>query len=432
MNVAAGNDVVLNINKVKTVEPDSSPLTQAFGIIRKEFPLITGQVRLPSQGLVVISGISGSGKTSLLRATSLHFFGNENNILKVNIEQFNQDLLLKDYFTDIPWLARIGLGDIVTLLTPVKFLSDGQKYRLGLSMALKTSQEVLLIDEFCNQLDEISTVGILNLVKKLATDKLVVVSTSRPFGIEYVQPDAVYRIRNGKIENVKVDRQDLLADIAWRKGTKQDWEYFAQWHYRSGSPGIFNRALVFTYREHDVGMVIGGQPYLNISVRNRIFPHYKNNGVLVNKEIYQIHRIVISPEFRGLGLSKYMMDVVQRECYPAKTLVELVTSLNDYIPFATKSNFVFGGDLPDNPIRAFLKKVGFDLSRYLDDEYVDQFIRNNEPKVKQAIISSYSRGLKLKAAATRLRTNDMTFAQMKRDVQRMANVVTKYYYKVMQ
>lgn len=412
------------INKTKVVEPDNSDVAIRFGIMNKEFRLVEGDIEIPEKGLVVITGISGSGKSSCLRELCVAM-QNPLGIQQINTQVFdNIETRLKDFLDDPHTLSAVGLGDIVTLLTPLKHLSDGQKYRLGIALLTKKDISILIIDEFCNQLDEISTIGILRLIKRLSKDRLVIVATSRPYGLEYVDCDKVYRIKQGMIHEWNVTKKNITDDITHFRGKRDDWDYFAQWHYRSQSAGMVNNIEIFKFKDfYEVGVIIGGQPYLNISTRNKMFPMYKNNTKMVNKDIYTVHRIVISPEFRGLGLSRFLFDTLYKTYYQprGKMMVELLTALDDYIPFASNAGFSYGGELPPNPVRKVLQKLGFDFTRYLDDDYVIDFVKQHYEPVRKAVINSFNRGSSRKF--------DPDFEGVIYNARRMANVLTNYYYK---
>ena len=390
-----------------------------YGLQRKEIDIIEGELDIPEKGFILITGISGSGKSFVLReiAKKLNV-----EVLKFNDFQYNSSTLLKDYINDLKLLSQAGFSDIPVLFTEVEKLSDGQKYRLFLLEKI-LSNDVLIIDEFCNQLDEFYTISIMKMMKKYAKEKLIIAATSRPFGLEYFPPDKVYRCECGRIYEEKIMQRNILDDIKIEPANISDWQYFARYHYRNSTPGIFNKALKAVYRNHMVGIVVAGQPYLNISVRNRLFPKYKNNGRLVNRDIFMIHRIVVSPEMRNLGISRLLIKEIEK-VYKGKKMVELVTSLNDVIPFAEKAGFTFGGVLPPNPIRKKCQQLGFDFHRYLDDEYVREFVSKHFDELRSAVIDSYRRGLRIK-------NQNLTIDRVTRDVQRMCNIITKYYYKML-
>ena len=409
--------MILHLNETKTVYPDSSDICLKYGIINKTFRLIEGDIDIPDKGLVIFSGISGSGKSACLNTLSSEL---SVPVSRVDISQVRGNKLLKDTNTDLSKLTNVGLSDIVTLLTPLDYLSDGQKYRLGL-LDLITNNTVI-IDEFCNQLDEMSTIGIMRMVSRLAQDKLIIVATSRPYGYEYVDCD-FYNINQGLINKVDVSKKNLINDIEWRLGKRKDWEYFSQWHYRSGSCGISTRVIIFSYKDYDFGVILTTTPPLAISLRNRLFPEYKSNGKLVNKEIYYINRIVITPEFRGLGLSKYMFDVLHETCFTDKKMAEIITSL-DFLPFAERAGFSFGGIFAPNSVRTGLAKLDFDFSKYLNDNYVNTFVTDNYDKVYKLVVAS-KKGTKCYD-----RLSEFTFDEVISAVVRMCNTqFTRYYYK---
>ena len=390
-----------------------------YGLQQKEIKIIEGELEIPERGFVLITGISGSGKSFILREIAKQL---NVEVLKFDESRYNSNVLLKDYVRDLKLLSQAGFSDVPVLFTEVKHLSDGQKYRLFLLKNI-LSKDVLIIDEFCNQLDEFYTISIMKMVKRFAKNKLIITATSRPFGLDYFTPDKVYKCECSSIKKEEVKQRNILDDIKILPASISDWQYFSRYHYRNSTPGIFNKALKAVFRNHMVGIVVAGQPYLNISVRNKLFPKYKNNGKLVNKEIFMIHRIVVSPEMRNLGVSRLLIKEIEK-VYKGKKMVELVTSLNDIIPFAEKAGFKFGGVLPPNPIRKRCQKLGFDFNRYLDDRYVKEFVLEHFDELKSAVVDSYRRGLKMKR-------HDLDVDRVAYDVQRMCNIVTKYYYKML-
>jgi ABC-type ATPase with predicted acetyltransferase domain len=117
--------------------------------------------------LVLITGASGSGKSSLLahlerllahRALMVHAIGFPDAIAVDCLPEVDTQGALE-------LLARFGLGEVYTYLSPARKLSTGQQFRLRLAMAWARaltcpSSRVLLCDEFATQLDRI-TAGVL-------------------------------------------------------------------------------------------------------------------------------------------------------------------------------------------------------------------------------------------------------------------------------
>ena len=79
-------------------------------------------------------------------------------------------------------LGVAGLAESSLFVRPASTLSDGQKYRLAIACAAVEDPQVLLIDAFCEPLDDLTAAavckGIVNLSKR--TGMVVVVATASP------------------------------------------------------------------------------------------------------------------------------------------------------------------------------------------------------------------------------------------------------------
>ena len=273
--------------KVELSFDGNDEIAQMFCLNNKEFTLIKGVLTYKHEkDFVLVYGISGSGKSLCLREISE---AEGVPIVKINIDELNnENSLLKDYVKDIRLLSKLGLSDVITFLTPVKFLSDGQKYRVQLAKVLLQKHRMLLIDEFCNQLDMISTLSIISCLKRIVEKSgiSIIVATARELYTEYNYFTKIYKIENTNIlPLLRKHSKNVVDDVIFKVGNLQDWEYFKRWHYRSHSCSMHTNILTFYYHGHKVGILVIGLPYLDISCRNQLFPHYKKNGFLVNEEI---------------------------------------------------------------------------------------------------------------------------------------------------
>jgi ABC-type ATPase with predicted acetyltransferase domain len=73
-----------------------------------------------------------------------------------------------DFVTSLRILSTAGLGDVFCILSRPANLSDGQKYRFRLAMALATGKKFVFADEFCSNLDRITAAVISYNVHKFA------------------------------------------------------------------------------------------------------------------------------------------------------------------------------------------------------------------------------------------------------------------------
>lgn len=78
------------------------------------------------------------------------------------------DYIDGDFVTSLRILSTAGLGDVFCILSQPASLSDGQKYRFRLVMALATGKKFVFADEFCSNLDRITAAVISYNVHKFA------------------------------------------------------------------------------------------------------------------------------------------------------------------------------------------------------------------------------------------------------------------------
>jgi ABC-type lipoprotein export system ATPase subunit/ABC-type antimicrobial peptide transport system permease subunit len=206
---------------------------------------------LPDKGLVVLLGPSGSGKTTLLNVIggldkvqggSIHF---DNQVIekynsktwdnirnrKVGYVFQNYNLLtnLTVYDNISLTLNMIGIYDkeeidkridyILDSMGMINYrkrrasqLSGGQQQRVAIARALAKNPQVIIADEPTGNLDSKNTEDIMNILKKISENKLVVLVTHEEH-IASIYGDRIIRLRDGQIvsddENKGSGRMDV-------------------------------------------------------------------------------------------------------------------------------------------------------------------------------------------------------------------------------
>lgn len=186
---------------------------------------------LPDKGFVFIVGKSGSGKSTLLNMISgLDSFtsgeiiadGNSfNEMSKTDFDKYLssyvgfvfQDYRLIDDFTikqnieialDISgeknnisyYLDKIGLQGHENRY-PTE-LSGGQKQRVAIVRAIIKNPQIILADEPTGNLDSVTTIQVLNLLKEISKEKLVIV-VSHDMNDAFAYADRIIELADGKI-----------------------------------------------------------------------------------------------------------------------------------------------------------------------------------------------------------------------------------------
>ena len=162
--------------------------------------------------IVLLRGASGSGKSMLLRELST-LLGDRG----VPCEEAHvADKLVVDCLAwleleeALEVLARFGLGEVHTYLSPAQHLSTGQRGRLQLAVAYARAmagrERVLLADEFATQLDRFSAAVIArNLRRVLNADARLgaVVATCHDDLEKALRPDVVVYCDFGVYQTVR-------------------------------------------------------------------------------------------------------------------------------------------------------------------------------------------------------------------------------------
>lgn len=241
----------------------SKNYTTRLGIMTKALDHIN--LSFPNKGLIFILGKSGSGKSTLLNimsgldtADSGEVIVNGRNIEGLDQKELDyyrnahvgfvfQDFNIIDTFTIE---QNIGLAlelqgkqvDKETMESILNYVglsgyekrkgnevSGGQKQRIAIARALIKRPTIILADEPTGNLDTNTSKQIMDLLKEVSKDNLVVVVSHDPEEAE-VYGDRIIKIKDGKVNDDIILNQDL-SDSGPYELIKPQLHFISSWKY---------------------------------------------------------------------------------------------------------------------------------------------------------------------------------------------------------
>ncbi|MHC4086456.1 MAG: ATP-binding cassette domain-containing protein [Planctomycetota bacterium] len=121
--------------------------------------------------IVYITGPSGAGKSVLLKELEKAIPASDRvNLARIKLTRDKTliDCIDADLLTSLRMLSDAGLNDVFCILNQPANLSEGQKYRFRLAMAMAAKRKFIFADEFCSELDRITAVVISYNIHKFA------------------------------------------------------------------------------------------------------------------------------------------------------------------------------------------------------------------------------------------------------------------------
>ena len=253
---------------------------------------------LPTDGIVLIVGTSGSGKSTILRGLGEH--------VHPKIEFYNT--VIENFSTPErgeELLLACGLRSIPAWFRTPHTLSNGEHHRFEMAMAL--DQGINIVDEFTSVVDRDTAKSLALSMRKYydrsgTTDPLYIASCHRDI-IDWLDPDWVYDTDLQKLDNRRSpfrmgSRPELVLTV---KGTSPEmWRYFSKYHYLDTSMSRSVHCYVLLLGDKPIGF------HAAIHSTNRDIHSY-----------WRGHRTVILPEFQGMGIGTRFSDAIA-EMYVSK------------------------------------------------------------------------------------------------------------------
>ena len=226
-------------------------------VYRTEYELVHAlnnmDLVFPKHGLVFIVGVSGSGKSTLMNMLSgvdtptegeviidgkslfaqnkKELFGYRNSYVGLIFQDYNliedmnvydniklplELLGIKDFSVIDEILKKVDIEDIK--YSSVNEISSGQMQRVAIARALVKDSAVILADEPTGNLDSKNTKIVMDLLKEISKDRLVVVITHDD-DAAHEYGDQIIEIEDGRILENKVQDENINTELPANRST---------------------------------------------------------------------------------------------------------------------------------------------------------------------------------------------------------------------
>ena len=256
-------------------------------------------LELPESGIVALLGPSGCGKTTLLNAiggldkvnSGRIYVDNEcitgkranriDTIRNAKIGYIFQNFNLLDNRTvfenvAIP-LRMVGIRDKKQITERVHYclkavgiyafrnkpadaLSGGQRQRVAIARAIAKNPRIIIADEPTGNLDSSNTIEVMNIIKTMSKERLVILVTHETDIAEFYA-DRIVRLKDGKVVDDRLNDESKRLDYQLEnKIYLKDMEHAVRFRQDGTTVDLYQDQL----RETNIKLVIrGGNLYIN-------------------------------------------------------------------------------------------------------------------------------------------------------------------------
>ena len=246
-------------------------------------------IDFPDKGLVALLGPSGCGKTTLLNAIggldkvangSIYVNGHKitkrcaykvDKIRNLNIGYIFQNYYLienKTVFDNVALsLKMLGIKDkeeikkrVTYVLEtlgiyryrnrPCNMLSGGERQRVGIARAIVKNPNIIIADEPTGNLDSGNTIEIMNIIKSISKERLVILVTHET-DIAKFYADRIVEIEDGQIKNDYENKHD--NDLDYRMDNKI---YLKDFKHKSHFENDDNEIDIYNDNKNDLKLSI--------------------------------------------------------------------------------------------------------------------------------------------------------------------------------
>lgn len=318
MEMSGTGGVEVRVRHCISVAPMSDralELRTVFGVEPGDTAVELTPVTVPTTGVTLVTGFSGTGKSSLLRELARTVpIVTVADLAPVGPGDRVVDLFDGDLNATVALLGRFGLGEPRLMLAQPAQLSDGQGHRLTLARLANARPGLVMVDEFCSTLDRTTAAVIAHNTQRVfrSLGRSLIVATGHDDLLPYLCPDThifldfdgSVRTTAGPEPGARIARW-VAEECVEGPGSRNDYERLAGYHYRSAD----ERWIDWDTLVAEVRTIRAGGQVVAVKVFCWPFPaQYRTLSTLrqVNEAVLLEERVIVHPAFRGLGLNARM------------------------------------------------------------------------------------------------------------------------------
>jgi len=329
-------------------------------------------IKINNEEIILINGASGTGKTTFAKDLARTY-----RFIRIK-DDFQKNIPIIDVFADdlaqsMFYLNVVGLAEPFLYLTSYDKLSTGQQFRFLLAYMISLGEKKIFIDEFCSYLDrktaQIVAYNFQKVARKLGVQLLLV--TAHDDLASWINPDmTIVMSFNHKIEIIcskKSSNPNFITRCVVESGTINDYRALEHFHYadRINEENLTDYNVNYFNLKFDgelMGVMIIKCPYTNNQEDSEF--------IYLNEYVGVVHRIILHPMVRGLGLTKLFFSEVRKKLnykvYYAASALAL------YIPFFEKNGFLKIGD--------------FQYHQLPEYKFVEEHLATKDKKIQSSVL----------------------------------------------
>jgi len=296
--------------------------------------------------VVLFVGPSGMGKSSLLRAASAQLGAVDAAALKLPDEPL-VDAVPGSLSERLAILSASGIGEPRLMLRVPPELSEGERYRFRLALALSRQPRFIACDEFTATLDRtLAKVVAFNVRKQVSRTGIgLLAATTHDDIIADLRPDLLVRCTERGVQAERRAREvrpiSFGNELTISEGTQADWLRFQRWHYRGHDLAFTRRIVLLRHGGEPIGICVFAAPAASLAIRTRYFglsrPRSSVALAALNRQLWLLQRVVLHPTYRGAGIGA---EFVRRACQSCPVdWIETLSALGRASPFFEKAGF---------------------------------------------------------------------------------------------